>query len=115
MGLLLRRALFYVMAAVANLNLALAVVLPVGGLAGYVKKGSKPSLIAGVGVGMAYGCASTLSKSHVKAGHGLGFATSLVLALVGYKRWVKAKKAMPAGLLTFLGILGSGANLSEFW
>ncbi len=72
-----------------------------GGIAGFVKGKSVPSLVAGVSLGGLYGAAGVLiNRGDCKEGHTLAAVTSaLVLGVMG-PRFVRTKKLMPAGLLT---------------
>jgi len=75
--------------------------LAVGGLAGFIKGKSIPSLVAGVSLGGLYGAAGALiNRGDCKEGHALAAATSaLVIGVMG-PRFARSKKVMPAGLLT---------------
>ena len=75
-----------------------------GGVMGFVKAKSKPSLIAGGISGLLLLVAGYLVPS--KAGLGLGFVVSLALAARFGRAYAKTKKPMPAGLMAVLGIAG---------
>ena len=73
----------------------------IGGLAGFAKGKSVPSLVAGVSLGGLYGAAGALiNRGDCKEGHTLAAATSvLVLGVMG-PRFARSRKVMPAGILT---------------
>ncbi|KAF0905359.1 hypothetical protein E2562_003944 [Oryza meyeriana var. granulata] len=77
-----------------------------GGVAGYVKRGSKASLAAGAGFGGALLLAGALSVWAFACGHsGNLFATVLqtvcavALTVVMGIRYIKTRKVMPAGII----------------
>lgn len=83
-----------------------AVLLVVGGVIGYVRAGSRPSLIAGVASAvLTISC--LLVAIYKRPGLGLGLAmpvAALLLAIFGY-RLFKGWKLMPAGLMTALSLI----------
>eukprot|EP01097_Dermamoeba_algensis_P005766 TRINITY_DN3639_c0_g1_i1.p1 TRINITY_DN3639_c0_g1~~TRINITY_DN3639_c0_g1_i1.p1 ORF type:complete len:123 (-),score=32.30 TRINITY_DN3639_c0_g1_i1:52-420(-) len=79
----------------ANTMAALCVV---GGVAGYAKTQSKPSLIAGVSIGLLYGISGLLIKENNDLGYDLATVTSAVLGLAMIPRAVKTKKIVPIAL-----------------
>ncbi|EGD76882.1 hypothetical protein PTSG_08229 [Salpingoeca rosetta] len=84
----------------ATLNTVFGAVVAFGGLMGYLKKKSLPSLIAGGGSGLAYAVTGYLIRSgNESAGINTAILLSLVLAIVMGRRAAKAKKFMPAGLV----------------
>lgn len=86
-----------------------------GGIIGYAKKGSVPSLVAGVALGAAYGGAAYLvSGGDGEKGFALGTAASAVLASAMAARLAKTRKIMPGGVLTALGLAGGVYNLSKY-
>jgi uncharacterized membrane protein (UPF0136 family) len=88
----------------------------IGGMIGYLKKGSKASLVAGVICGGVYSFSGYLINSNNEQGHDIAAATSVVLAAVMGARVLKSAsylhclpprddshrtgKFMPAGLVT---------------
>ena len=83
-----------------------AVLLAVGGVIGYTKAGSRPSLIAGLGSAVASILALVLSFQNSGWGMGLGALVAIVLAVFfGYRCAVKTRKFMPAGLLAVLSVV----------
>jgi len=83
-----------------------AVLLAVGGLIGYKKAGSRPSLIAGSISAVAALLALGLSVGNNRWGVPLGLllATSLFV-LFGYRYAVKTRKFMPSGLLAIASLV----------
>ena len=82
-----------------------AVLLAVGGVIGYTKAGSRPSLIAGLGSAVAAILALLLSFQNSRWGMGLGALVAILLAVFfGYRFAVKTRKFMPAGLLAVVSL-----------
>ena len=88
-----------------TLSACLAVILPLGGLMGYMKKKSVPSLIAGGALGALYAASfSFLNRSSNPASEaqyvGLvtGLSASAALFLAMLVRFLKTSKLMPGGL-----------------
>lgn len=85
--------------------------LAVGGVIGYVKAGSRPSLIAGLLSAVAAFGALGLSVGRSQLGPPLGLVLAIVLfILFGYRYAAKTRKFMPSGMLavvslTVLGIM----------
>jgi uncharacterized membrane protein (UPF0136 family) len=76
-----------------------AVLLAAGGVMGYVKAGSKPSLIAGLGSGLlALGCELVI-RMHAALGLWLGAALAALLLCLFSVRLAKSPKFMPSGML----------------
>jgi uncharacterized membrane protein (UPF0136 family) len=83
-----------------------AVLLAVGGVIGYTKAGSRPSLIAGLGSAAAAILALLLSLQNPSWGMGFGALVSTLLAIFfGYRFAVKTRKFMPAGLLAVVSVV----------
>jgi uncharacterized membrane protein (UPF0136 family) len=82
-----------------------ALLLAVGGVIGYTKAASRPSLIAGLASALAAIAALVLSFQNAKLGMGLGSALAALLFLFfGYRFAVKTRKFMPAGLLAVVSL-----------
>mgnify|MGYP002777067552 CR=1 FL=1 len=97
------------MVAIASWCLLLyAVLLIVGGMLGYLKAQSKPSLISGLISGMALLLAWFITLQSYAAG--MTFATVLAIALliVFLIRFRKTKAFMPAGLMAILSLVFAG-------
>jgi uncharacterized membrane protein (UPF0136 family) len=83
-----------------------AVLLAVGGVIGYTKAGSKPSLIAGVSSGVLALLALFLSLQNRTMGMGLACLLSIFLFIFfGYRYAAKTRKFMPAGLLSVVSLV----------
>ncbi|EQB55999.1 transmembrane protein 14C [Colletotrichum gloeosporioides Cg-14] len=88
-------------------SFTLAGLLAVGGTAGFLKTQSKPSLIAGLGLGAAYAInarAGYLLKENKDYGAELALGNSIVLLGAGASRAIKTGGKAPIPLaLTFAG------------
>jgi uncharacterized membrane protein (UPF0136 family) len=78
----------------------------VGGVIGYVKAGSVPSIVAGVITGVLLLAAGFLLPEHRVAGLAIAFVTSLLLAGQFIPKFVRTGKAMPAGMMSILSAIG---------
>jgi uncharacterized membrane protein (UPF0136 family) len=82
-----------------------AVLLAVGGVIGYTKAASKPSLIAGLASALAAILALAISFQNASLGMGLAAAVAALLFLFfGYRFAVKTRKFMPSGLLAVVSL-----------
>jgi uncharacterized membrane protein (UPF0136 family) len=92
---------------VAQVTLAIyAVLLGAGGLIGYIKAGSRPSLIAGSLSALVALIALVLSARDQQWGVPLGMLLSIALFVVfGYRYAVKTRKFMPSGLLAVASLV----------
>ncbi len=77
-----------------------------GGVIGFLKANSKPSLIAGGVSGLLLLGAGYLVGEKPQAGLALGLGVSFALAARFVMTYRKSKKLMPAGLMAVLGIVG---------
>jgi len=85
---------------------AYALLLGIGGLMGYLKAGSRPSLIAGSISALAALGALALSAGNHRLGVPLGLLLSITLfVLFGYRYAVKTRKFMPSGLLAIASLV----------
>ncbi len=83
-----------------------AVLLAVGGVIGYVKAGSRPSLIAGLTSAVFAALALGLSIRSNRWGVPLGLILSISLfVLFGYRYAAKTRKFMPSGLLAVASLV----------
>jgi uncharacterized membrane protein (UPF0136 family) len=83
-----------------------AVLLAIGGLIGYFKAGSRPSLIAGLLSSVVAFTALGLSIGNSRWGVPLGLLLSIVLfILFAYRYAAKTGKFMPSGLLAVLSLI----------
>jgi uncharacterized membrane protein (UPF0136 family) len=92
---------------VGQVTLAIyGVLLAVGGLIGFFKAGSRPSLIAGLLSAVAAFAALGLSIGRSQLGAPLGLLLSIVLfILFGYRYAIKTGKFMPSGLLAVVSLI----------
>ena len=78
----------------------------VGGVIGYVKAGSAPSIIAGAITGVLLLAAGFLLPEHRAAGLAIALITSLLLAAQFVPKFMRTGKAMPAGMMSILSVIG---------
>ncbi|KAK9325625.1 transmembrane proteins 14C-domain-containing protein [Lipomyces orientalis] len=76
----------------------LAVLCSVGGIAGYARRKSLPSLMGGVGVGILYGISGYLLKENKEYGIHTALAASLLLIGASAPRAIRLKKPVPVAL-----------------
>ncbi|KAI9311107.1 transmembrane protein 14 [Dichotomocladium elegans] len=81
-------------------SLTMAALCSVGGIAGFVRTRSVPSLVAGVAIGSLYGVAGYLIKENKDYGHETAVAASALLACGMLPRAIKSgfKKPVPAAM-----------------
>ena len=77
-----------------------------GGIVGYVKAGSLPSIIAGSITGVLLLIAATLLPEHRAIGLATAFVISLLLAAQFIPKFIRTGKAMPAGMMSILSAIG---------
>lgn len=81
----------------------------VGGVLGYVRKGSKPSLGAGIVCGsLLIASGVMISGDSQYVGHSLAAGTSAVMTLGMGQRLLKTGKFMPAGVVSVLAAASMG-------
>ncbi|KAL0934668.1 uncharacterized protein CTRU02_211467 [Colletotrichum truncatum] len=89
-------------------SFTLAGLLAVGGTAGFLKTQSKPSLIAGLGLGAAYAYSGYLLKENKDYGAELALGNSIVLLGAGASRAIRTGGRAPIPLaLTVTGALAT--------
>eukprot|EP01134_Creolimax_fragrantissima_P004101 CFRG4101T1 len=88
----------------------MAVLMAGGGLVGFLKKRSVPSLIAGFTFAGLYGYSSYLISTNEEIGHDLAAAASTILTLSMSRRALKSGKFMPAGMVATLGLAAGAYN-----
>jgi uncharacterized membrane protein (UPF0136 family) len=95
---------------VGQVTLALyAVLLALGGVIGYLKAGSRASLIAGTLSALFAALALGLSATNSRWGVPLGLLLSITLfVLFAYRYAVKTRKFMPSGLLAIVSLVVLG-------
>jgi uncharacterized membrane protein (UPF0136 family) len=84
-----------------------------GGAMGFVKKGSKASLIAGSGFGGLLLISAALIFKQNRKGNVMGSSIAGLLTYVMGKKFLVSKKIMPAGLTAFFGALALVYNAIE--
>jgi uncharacterized membrane protein (UPF0136 family) len=83
-----------------------ALLLAVGGVIGYFKAGSRPSLIAGTASALVALAALALSVANNRLGVPLGMIVAIALFLLfGYRYAAKTGKFMPSGLLAVVSLI----------
>ncbi len=78
----------------------------IGGVIGYVKAGSLPSIIAGAITGVLLLVAGWILPSNRSMGLVTAFIVSLLLAAQFVPKFVRTGKVMPAGLMSLLSVIG---------
>lgn len=78
----------------------------VGGIIGFASKGSVPSIIAGSIAGILLLVGAFLFPSHLVAGLTIDLIVSLLLAGQFLPKFIQTGKAMPAGMMSILSIIG---------
>ncbi|MFO0888105.1 MAG: TMEM14 family protein [Isosphaeraceae bacterium] len=82
-----------------------ALLLAVGGVIGYTKAGSRPSLIAGIASAIVVVIALFLTTTAPRLGLGIGAVVALLLAGFFGSRFSKTGKFMPSGMMAVVSVL----------
>jgi uncharacterized membrane protein (UPF0136 family) len=77
-----------------------------GGVVGYVKAGSVASIIAGSITGVLLIVAAFLLPEHRAIGLATAFIISLLLAAQFVPKFIRTGRAMPAGMMSILSVIG---------
>jgi uncharacterized membrane protein (UPF0136 family) len=77
-----------------------------GGIVGYVKAGSMASIIAGSITGILLLVAGFLLPQHRAIGLATAFIISLLLAAQFVPKFIRTGRAMPAGMMAILSVIG---------
>jgi len=95
---------------VGHITLAVyALLLAVGGVIGFVRARSRPSLVAGLASAVAALVALYFSTLRSPFGFPLGMALALVLfVFFGYRYALRAHKFMPSGLMAVVSLIVVG-------
>jgi len=86
-----------------------------GGILGYRKAGSKPSLLAGTLSGIAMLIAALLLFRGHPNGLRLALGVTALLSVFFGMRWLKGRKFMPAGLLALSSALALALLIWSGW
>jgi len=78
----------------------------VGGVIGYVKAQSVPSIVAGAITGILLLVAGFILPQQRTAGLVIALVVSLLLALQFIPKLIRTGKVMPAGLMSILSVIG---------
>lgn len=99
----------------AHVNLSLGGLVIAGGAMGFVRKGSKASLIAGLAFGsLLLGSGYMIAKTdNIYEGHLLGAGTTGLMAAAMGQRYMGTGKFMPAGLVAVLGAGACAYNIHK--
>jgi len=81
-----------------NTAIILSALTSIGGIIGYARTGSVPSIVAGLTVGALYGLGAFRIRSRQPYGSELAILASVVLAGSSIPRAIKTGKPLPAGL-----------------
>ena len=95
--------------------LVYGVLVLAGGVLGYRKAGSRPSLIAGTSSGIAMLISAILLQRSNAAGLWLGLAVTAALLLFFGMRWLKGRKFMPAGLMALASVAALALLIWSGW
>src|SRR5437588_10919790 len=77
-----------------------------GGVIGYVKAASVPSIVAGSITGVLLLVAAFLLPEHRAVGLATAFIVSLLLAAQFVPKFVRTGRVMPAGMMSLLSVIG---------
>jgi uncharacterized membrane protein (UPF0136 family) len=78
----------------------------IGGVIGYASKGSVPSIVAGTISGVLLLVAAILLPGNITAGLVIALIVSILLAGRFVPAFLKTGNAMPAGMMSFLSLVG---------
>jgi uncharacterized membrane protein (UPF0136 family) len=78
----------------------------IGGVIGYVKAGSLPSIIAGTITGVLLLVAGWILPANRTTGLIIGLVVSLLLAVQFVPKFIRTTSVMPAGLMSLLSVIG---------
>src|SRR6266446_2071751 len=78
----------------------------IGGVIGYVKAGSLPSIIAGAITGVLLLVAGWILPNNRMLGLAIAFVVSILLAAQFVPKLIRTGKMMPTGLMSILSVIG---------
>ncbi|KAI3638792.1 hypothetical protein MIR68_003290 [Amoeboaphelidium protococcarum] len=97
-----------------HLSFTMAGLCSFGGLAGYISKRSKPSLFAGVGIGLAYAYTGYMFQQGSDYGHEAALVVSLLLTGAMLPRGLRTRKMMPL-IVGTLGALNTVYHIKRIY
>jgi uncharacterized membrane protein (UPF0136 family) len=98
----------------AHLNFTLGGLVVVGGAVGYFKKGSVPSLVAGLTFGgLLIGSGVLITQGESYKGHVLASGVAGLMTVAMGHRFLSTGKFMPAGMVATLGAAGLAYNVKK--
>ncbi|SCU96611.1 LAFA_0G07184g1_1 [Lachancea sp. 'fantastica'] len=93
----------------------LAALTTLGGAMGFARKGSKPSLLAGLAFGGIYGYAGYLLSKNADGGLEIALGASSLMLVTGIARGIPSRFRKPVPLvLTVLGGLGTAYYAKKY-
>lgn len=84
--------------------LTYALIVFLGGIFGYVKAGSVPSLVMGVSFAAILGISAFIMSNGKKYGFSIAFAATAILTAFFLYRFLVTYKFMPAGLMCLISV-----------
>ena len=100
----------------SHFALTMAVLSGIGGVAGYLKTGSMPSLVAGVGIGGLYAFGGwQINRGSADLGHRINTAAALLLAGAMGPRYLTTRKLWPAGIMAVAGLASAVYEGRQAW
>eukprot|EP01063_Lacrimia_lanifica_P035189 TRINITY_DN6647_c0_g1_i1.p1 TRINITY_DN6647_c0_g1~~TRINITY_DN6647_c0_g1_i1.p1 ORF type:complete len:103 (+),score=45.51 TRINITY_DN6647_c0_g1_i1:64-372(+) len=96
------------------LNVVAALFVAMGGIMGYAKKKSVPSLVAGLTFASAFAYAAHLQSQGEQLGCKVGTAASVLLLGAMFPKYLKTKAIMPAGMCSLIGFGTAAVNGYEW-
>ena len=98
----------------AHLNFTLGGLCAIGGVVGYAKKKSTPSLAAGLAFGgLLVGSGVLISRNEAFEGHALASGTTGAMVLATGRRFASTGRFVPAGMVAALGAVGFAYNVKK--
>ncbi|KAL0908450.1 hypothetical protein M5K25_022945 [Dendrobium thyrsiflorum] len=98
-----------------KLTLGYAALLGVGGVIGYMKRGSQKSLVAGIGSALLLYYVHTQLPISPAFASTLGLGLSAALTVVMGSRFKRSGKIFPAGVVSIVSLIMAGGYLHGFF